>query len=252
MTDSLEEFERRLAEQLGELADTPLPGRRTVDDVTASAIGFPQPRRRWLLPVAAIVALGAVATTLVVGPRIDRGFGDNAATATLTAPSAPAVNDPMPFVTLLGVLVYDYEPVDSPEALADNSDLVVVGHVRSMTAEAAQRGTTMEAVLAVEVSELVRGDPALLTSGIVYVSAQMAPADDVESLLPTGRMLLFLSQTGDLPGRPDDTNLYRPFPQGFWIESPGGMVGAYAQSPQGLPNWDANTSLDDLIGAARD
>jgi hypothetical protein len=261
MSGPRDDFERRLAEELAELADTALPGRRSVEDVAALA-GVDPRGRSWMLPLAAAVVLGAVGAIFVVGLRPEPALSPASATPlTPTTSASPAVNDPSAFVELLRVVIYDYEPVDSPQALAAQSDLVVVGTIRSVSA-GASLGThdrpSLVAVLEVEVAEMVLGDPRLLTDGRVYVDVpRRAPPEDFMDVLPTGRVLLFLSdatdhpERGDTAGRPEGSRLFAPFVQGFWIESPESVIGVYADLGQHPPGWDALRSIDALIEAAR-
>jgi hypothetical protein len=108
MTPDRGDFEQRLAEQMAEMADTPLPGRRTVDQV-ATVASSARRVTRWALPVAAAVVVGTMGAVLLValrnGPTTAPGSSSDA-TASSTPQPTPS-EEPVPAAPASAVVEKD-------------------------------------------------------------------------------------------------------------------------------------------------
>ena len=160
-----------------------------------------------------------------------------------SAEPEPAVCRPDAFLQAARMVVYDYEPVDSPRQLAKMSDLVVVGRVAAGTAVASEtRG--FDSHLGVHVSEVVRGDPNLVIDGRIFVELQSVDVSAIDAIqgLSGCDVLLFLSQR--------EGRLFAPGAQGFWIQSDEGLIGVYVPLDSSPSGWEGISSIDDLRSAA--
>jgi hypothetical protein len=176
-------------------------------------------------------------------PSIPPHIQDLIATVSPSPQPEPSACDPDDFLQAVRMVVYDYEPVDSPRDLARKSDLVVIGRVVAATAVVSEtRG--FDTHLAVHVSSVVRGDPDLVIDGRIFVAVRAVDvsAIDVIQALSGCEVLLFLTQREGL--------LFAPFVQGFWIQWDEALIGVHESIEGSPPGWHEITSIDDLASAA--
>jgi hypothetical protein len=133
----------------------------------------------------------------------------------------------------------DYTHVDTPAALADQSEIVVEGHIakiakgRTIGAAVTDPGASPTVVIAVTVARVHRGTLPDGANGTVYVEASAPRGRDLamydRAAPKQSPVLLFLTPAPpatDFPvvdpdaGRPAGQPLYQPVsPQGFLIEA---------------------------------
>jgi hypothetical protein len=152
---------------------------------------------------------------------------------------------PGQFVSLLRLVNYDYEPFDSPVALADAASLVVVGHIESV--ESGRRlEIGQQATLIVSIDRVVRGTPAGDPIRVEIPTSGHAQVTDLNAVLPTGRVLLFLDDRSRVPPVAGG-GMYAPYPQGFILEDGSRFVGGIEDLGTADPSWTTAQSLDELV-----
>jgi hypothetical protein len=203
-----------------------------------------------LMPVNANEAIQAFQVVGTDGPEeivgsspfIPQHIQDLISTVSPSPPPVPSACDPGAFLEAARMVVYDYEPVDSPRELARMSDLVVIGRVVAGTAVAnEQRG--FDTHLAVHVSEVVRGDPELVLDGRIFVvlhSVDISAIDAIQKMSGCD-VLLFLTR---------HQGAFAPGAQGFWIQSDEGLIGVHVPIEGSPPGWHEIASIDDLVAAS--
>lgn len=177
----------------------------------------------------ALTATGTVLTFALWGCAGD-GDPDNA-TGDRTSPAAGVDEFAQIFAAAGGG---SYEPEESPQALADKSELVVVGRVTDVIP--GRTVVTSETVsLVVQVKDEVTEADA---PGVVYVELHTPgslPAEEVKGHLPRDlEVTFFLNKAptaSEVPvldedaGRPAGFPLYTPIsPQAFWIAEAGRVL----------------------------
>lgn len=237
-------------------------------------------KRRARLLLAAILLVGVSACGGPQGPP---------ATASEGADTS-ATGDVQAFVAAMQVASNDYEPAESPAALALDSDLVVVGTIAGV-----QRGQSyaplpgvnpevVTSVLEIEVSDVVAGDESLVLDGAVFVQiehpAMIGTGDGATgeggggwvsfdlsafaATVPVGVSgAFFLTDVTREPlwdtvidegaGRPSGAPLLAAQVQGFLLEGPDGALVSVNEGLQNMPAaWRALTSLSDVRVAVLD
>jgi hypothetical protein len=165
------------------------------------------------------------------------------------------------FVSLLRSAVhYDYDVHESPGAMADDSDLVVVGRFADATEGRTIYGIGDHATLTVDVDQVVAGSADSVVRGRVFlelVTSAGTSVADYRDRLPTGRVLLFLDDRSDIEatgtsGAPDGAPIFAmQSPLGFILEDGDRLVGGYEDLDQAPAAWRAATNFDAFVAALR-
>ena len=257
MSDESDQFERQFARRMAEFSETPLPGQYSVDEVVAQSASQRRSRSTMLLLAATMAAVVLVGAGLAAASRLGRdpGVGDTGLLESRAPVIGGAACNPAPFVQQLRVVVYDYEPANSPQDLAAQADLVVSGAIVSVDAITPQgRDRVAESLMAIEVDEVLRGNAELVLGGRVHVSVPGDAAAMNSADVAGCKVVLFLDDrgTGSAEGLPQGAHTFSPFVQGLWIESGSGMMGAYADLDNSPPGWDGIVTIGDLVSATAD
>ena len=143
------------------------------------------------------------------------------------------------FIDSLRPAFGNYDAARSVSALANRSERIAVGTIAALREGRPLEGEAATVVLELEVSEVLKGEPAErlyveLYNGLVF------DAPNVPDPLPDDRLLLFLvpdpktlisapdeAVIDNIAGLPDGEPLYSPTtPQGLMVELPSGLVDA--------------------------
>lgn len=244
MAEGLDPFERRLARQLEEFAETPFPASRTVGHVVTRAETAGQPRLPTYLGGLMIVAV-ALALGFAALWRSDAGLPGASAEAS-SQPDSVAC-DPQEFLALMRRLMIDYEPVDSPRELAQRAEIVVVGRVAKADAvPTTTRGT--DTFLTINVAEVIQGDRTLVDRGriVVAVDVDVARAKAIRDIAGCD-ILLFLAERENRDAEGQTVpRVFTAFAQGFWIESGTSLEGVYVSIDQSPRGWQGIATIGDL------
>jgi hypothetical protein len=159
------------------------------------------------------------------------------------------------FVGLVRDVHYDFTVYESPQALANAAEVVVVGSLTGVAPGRQTEGRGSHATLEVLVDQLVKGSAELLTDGKVFVEIRTTPVATVEAYraaLPTERVLLFLDDRTDIPGTgptgaPSGARIFAPWATGIVFESGPGFTVAYEDLGELPEGWQLPASFDDLV-----
>jgi hypothetical protein len=188
-----------------------------------------------------------------VSQSIPPHIQDLVATVSPSAQPEPSACRPDGFVQALRMVLYDYEPIDSPRQLAKLADLVVIGRVVDASPVPSEtRGT--DSLLTIEVREVVRGDAVLVVDGRILVRATNAePAAGALEGVAGCDVFLFLSLVDGgaaTPGIGAGPDVFGTSAQGFWIQSNDALIGVHVPLDSNPPGWNGIASIDDLRDAS--
>ncbi len=193
-----------------------------------------------VMAVIALVGAGLIASW----SWMDRQSGVAAPSPSPTASCEPEDLDR--FLESIQIVVYDYEPFDSPGDQAAAADLVVVGRFvaadpgRSDDSPGQQRGQ-----LTVAVETVIAGDRSAVQDGHVLVELPMQPSDieTARDSLPAKRVMLFLTRTGD-------PSIFVPFVQGVVLETCPGYLSALDSLESMSAAWRGAATFDEFTALA--
>jgi hypothetical protein len=159
------------------------------------------------------------------------------------------------FVNLVREVHYDFTVYESPRALADAAELVVVGTLSGVSAGRHIESIGTHATLQVAVDRVLKGSPDLLTDGKVFVEIRTTPIATVEAYrasLPAVRVLLFLDDRTDIKGTgetgaPAGARIFAPWATGIVFEQAEGFAVAYEDLGAMPDEWQQPASFDDLV-----
>lgn len=187
--------------------------------------------------------------------RLRRGlFLAMAFLAACTSSSTGSVDE---FISNLREVHYDYEVYESPRALANAAEVIVVGRLSGVSSGRHIEAIGTHATLQVTVDRIVKGSPDLLTDGKVFVEILTTPIATVEAYrasLPTGRVLLFLGDRTDIRGTgetggPAGARIFAPWMPGMMFEQGGGFAVGYEDLGSMSDQWQLPASFDELVAS---
>ncbi len=211
----------------------------------------PRSRPRLTSSFAPLFAVSVVAVVALVAAGLfaSRGWPDTQGGVAVPSPSPTASCEPEDldrFLESIQIVVYDYEPFDSPGDQAAAADLVVVGRFvaadpgRSDDSPGQQRGQ-----LTVAVETVIAGDRSAVQDGHVFVELPMQPSDveTARDSLPANRVMLFLTRAGD-------PSIFVPFVQGVVLETCPGYLSALDSLESMSAAWRRAATFDEFIALA--
>lgn len=202
-------------------------------------------KARAVLGLAAALALVACAQ-VDEGPATGQSFAD--------------------FLACMRQVAYDYEPTDTPAALAQQADAVVTGTIVDMKAgQSYAPSPESEADIAtfaleVKVDQVLAGDRAVVADGSVYVEMPNPASRDecLEAPAPRAYGVFFLDDRTNEPyaadildegaGRPPGARITAPFVQGLLIEDPRGKLVSVLDGLETMASpWRDLDSVDEVL-----
>lgn len=150
----------------------------------------------------------------------------------------------------------DYEPFDTPEALRDAADLVVVGTVTEVVPgrQLPYGRTAPHANLVVSVEDSISGFPR--DAKTVYVEIEVGGESDVADIRDAAvgqRLLLFLDDRTDVAGvdgergRPKGASIYTPYVEGVVLEAGDSWVSGLIDRSELSAGWQRDTPFDAIV-----
>lgn len=179
--------------------------------------------------------------------------------STVPSTHSTSTGDPALFARLIQDAVsFDYDPVDTPAALRDEADLVVVGVIESIVPGRTLPGgrANGHANLRVKVQTAIAGNVTVKGGDSVYVELPIGSSDGIKGLaaaMPSGRIVFFLDDrtsiraVGGEVGRPDGASIFTPFVQGMIIEDGDGLVSGLVALDDMSPAWRSAGPFDRLV-----
>ena len=168
------------------------------------------------------------------------------------------------FLDCMRQIAYDYEPADTPAALAAEADAVVTGTIVALrpgqTYAPAPNGgpDTTTSVLEVKVDQVVAGGSAVVADGSVYVEVSSFEHAPCPATVPRAYGVFFLDDRTNQPysetildkgaGRPAGARITAPFVQGFLLENPDGKLVSVWEPFETMPRaWRGLDSVEDVV-----
>jgi hypothetical protein len=181
--------------------------------------------------VKARVALGVVAAlALAACGHVDRGSTGPPTEGPAGQGSTASSNEGLAaFLYCMQQIQYDYQPADTPAALAAEADAVVTGTIVALR-PGQSYGTAPDdwttSVLEVRVDQVLAGDSAVVAAGSVYIEVPTIERAPCPATVPNAHGVFFLHTSEpysgtilhESAGRPAGARLTAPFVQGFLIE----------------------------------
>jgi hypothetical protein len=167
------------------------------------------------------------------------------------------------FLYCMQQIQYEYDPVDTPAALAAEADAVVAGTIVALrpgqsyapAPDSSPDWTT--AVLEVRVDRLLTGDSAVAADGSVYIEVPTLDRAPCPATVPETYGLFFLHTSEPYSGtildqgagRPAGAPLTAPFVQGFLIEDADSrLVSVWEPFETMPPAWHGLDSVEEVLG----
>ena len=175
--------------------------------------------------------------------------------------------------------MYDYEPFDSPSALAKQAQAVVTGTIVAVTMGQSYspipdgKAETVTSVIEVKVDRVVTGDAALVVEGSIYIQVShpafvgtglengtQVPFDlsAFAAIVPSAYGVFFVDDITDEPeydtiidegaGRPAGAKLTDTYVQGFLIEVSDGTLVSVKEPFEVMPSdWKDLAAVEDVV-----
>lgn len=191
-------------------------------------------------------------------------------------PSGAALAD---FLAEMRKTVYDYEPADTPAALAAEADAVVTGTIAAVSPGQSYAETSEDpaevatSVLEVRVDQVLTGDSAVVANGFVYMELAhpafvgtgvegglIVPFDHAafSATVPRSYGVFFLHDRTNEPyldtilnegaGRPAGARITTPFVQGFLIEDSNRELVSVLETFEAMPPaWRGLDTVADVL-----
>jgi len=196
-----------------------------------------------------------------------------------TTDRSPSSEESRQFVDFMRRTTYDYEPLDSPSALAKQAQAVVTGTIvdvkigQSYSPVPDGKAETVTSVIEVKVDRVVTGDPALVFEGSIYIQVghpafvgtgvedgTQVPFDlaAFAAIVPNAYGVFFVDDITAAPeydtiidegsGRPAGAKLTDTYVQGFLIEDPDGTLVSVKEPFEVMPSdWQDLGSVEDVV-----
>jgi hypothetical protein len=192
--------------------------------------------------------------------------------------AATGAGDLKSFVAEMRDTRFDYQPADTPAALADQADAVFTGTIvavrpgQSYAPTPASQPELATSVLEVRVDRFLGGDAGVVNEGSVYVEVshpalvakepegELVPFDQsaFAEAVPRAYGVFFVDDRTKEPywdtiidegaGRPVGARLTTPFVQGFLIEDAEGRLVSAMEPVEDMPEaWKGLSSVDDVL-----
>jgi hypothetical protein len=214
--------------------------------------------------VKAQVALGVVAAlALAACGQVDRGStGPPTEGPAGQGSTASSKEGLAAFLYCMQQIQYDYQPADTPAALAAEADAVVTGTIVALRpgqsyASAPDSGPDWTtSVIEVRVDQLVAGDSAVVAAGSVYIEAPTIERAPCPAPVPESYGVFFLHASEPYSGtilhegagRPAGARLTAPFVQGFLIEDADDeLVSVWDSFETMPPAWHGLDSVEEVL-----
>jgi hypothetical protein len=205
--------------------------------------------------VKAQVALGVVAALALAAC----GHADQGATA---SPQESLAD----FLDCMQQIQYEYDPADTPAALAAEADAVVTGTIVALrpgqsyapAPNSSPDWTT--SVLEVRGDQVLAGNAAVVADGSVYMEVPTLDRAPCPATVPEAYGVFFVhtsepySETilDEGAGRPAGARLTAPFVQGFLIENADNtLVSVWEPFETMPPAWHGLDSVEEVLGKLR-
>lgn len=211
-------------------------------------------------------ALGVVAALVLAAcGHIDEGATQSPAEGLTDQSSVESPKEGLAgFLYCMQQIQYDYEPADSPAALAAEADLVVTGTIVALRRGQSYAPTpnsspeVMTSVFEVRIDQVLVGDLAVVADGSVYVEVPTLDRAPCPARIPEAYGLFFLNDRTNEPywetvleegaGRPEGTRLMAPFVQGFLIEGAAAkLVSVWEPFESMPPGWHGLDSVEEVL-----
>jgi hypothetical protein len=210
--------------------------------------------------VKAQVALGVIAAlALVACGHVDQGATESPTEGRTDQSSIESPKEGLAdFLECMRQIQHDYEPADTPAALAAESDAVVTGTIVALRPGQSYAALWKTSVLEVRVDQVLAGDSAVVADGSVYVEVPTFDRAPCPATVPKAYGVFFLNDRTTEPysgaildegaGRPAGARLTAPFVQGFLIEDADDKLVSVWESFELMPPaWRGLDSVEDVL-----
>ena len=167
------------------------------------------------------------------------------------------------FLDCMRQIQYDYEPADTPAALAAEADAVVMGTMVALrpgqyAPSPRSSPDWATSVLEVSVDQVLAGDAAVAAGSSVYIEVPTFDHAPCPATVPEAYGVFFLDDRTNEPysgtvldegaGRPKAARLTAPFVQGFLIEdADNNLVSVWESFELMPPAWRGLDSIEDVL-----